>query len=100
MMGDGALVEFASAVDAVECALAIQAAMIAYNTHREGRTPVELRMGVNLGDIVIEGDDIFGDGVNVAARLEALAEPGGISPSTKFFSSKKFVWAPPHKIFR
>jgi adenylate cyclase len=78
MMGDGALVEFASAVDAVECALAIQSAMVAHNAVREGLTPVELRMGVNLGDIVIEGDDIVGDGVNVAARLEAQAPRTGI----------------------
>lgn len=76
--GDGLLVEFASVVDATECAVAIQRAM----AEREAEVPEErrirYRVGVNLGDIVIDGDDIFGDGVNVAARLEGLAEPGGI----------------------
>ena len=69
MMGDGALVEFASAVNAVDCALVIQRAVTG---------PVRLRIGVNLGDIVIEGEDIFGDGVNVASRLEGQAAPGGV----------------------
>jgi adenylate cyclase len=78
MMGDGALVEFASAVDAVDCALAIQLGMAAFNASHEDRSPVELRIGLNLGDIVIEKDDIFGDGVNVAARLEAQAPKSGI----------------------
>ena len=78
MMGDGALVEFASAVDAVECAVAIQQAMTAYNSERQGLPPVEFRIGVNLGDIIIDGDDILGDGVNVAARLEGQAPKGGI----------------------
>jgi adenylate cyclase len=78
MMGDGALVEFASAVDAVECAVAIQEAMANYNNARPGIEPIEFRIGVNLGDIVIDGDDIFGDGVNVAARLEGQAQKGGV----------------------
>lgn len=78
MMGDGALVEFASAVDAVECAVSVQTAMAAFNAERPGQEPVIFRIGVNLGDIVIEGDDILGDGVNVAARLEPLAPRGGI----------------------
>src|SRR6187399_1464542 len=65
MMGDGALVEFGSVVDAVECALAVQRAMAERNLSTG--LPVNLRIGINLGDIVIEGDDIFGDGVNVAA---------------------------------
>jgi adenylate cyclase len=76
MMGDGALVEFASAVDAVEAAVAIQSAMAARDG--AGGPVIAFRIGVNLGDIVIEGDDIFGDGVNVAARLEAQAPTGGI----------------------
>ena len=76
MMGDGALVEFGSVVDAVECAVAIQRAMGERNAAAE--RPVEFRIGINLGDIVIEGDDIFGDGVNVAARLEGQAPQGGI----------------------
>lgn len=78
MMGDGALVEFASAVDAVECALAIQVAMADHNAARPDREPIEFRIGVNLGDIVVDGDDIFGDGVNVAARLESQAPRSGI----------------------
>ncbi len=78
MLGDGALVEFASAVDAVECAIAIQRAMGSYNRKRSRREPIEFRIGVNLGDIVIDGDDIFGDGVNVAARLEGQAPKCGI----------------------
>ena len=75
LMGDGVLVEFPSVVDAVECALAIQTALAA----EAGK--IRLRIGINLGDIIIDGDDIYGDGVNVAARLEALAEPGGIAVS-------------------
>ena len=75
LIGDGALVEFPSVVDAVECALSIQTALAA----SDGK--IKLRIGINLGDVVIDGDDIYGDGVNVAARLEALAEPGGISIS-------------------
>ncbi len=75
LMGDGALVEFASVVDAVNCAMAIQIAAVA----REG---LALRIGVNLGDIILQGDDIYGDGVNIAARLEPLAEPGGIAVSS------------------
>ena len=78
MMGDGALVEFASAVDAVECAVAIQQAMVEHNAGRADAAPIELRIGVNLGDVVIDGDDIFGDGVNVAARLESQASRSGI----------------------
>jgi len=79
MMGDGALVEFGSVIDAVECAVAIQRAMGERNLGEE--RPVEFRIGINLGDIVIEGDDIFGDGVNVAARLEGQAPLGGILAS-------------------
>ena len=78
LMGDGALVEFASVVDAVACAVAIQTGMAErYGTIERDRQIV-FRIGVNLGDVIIEGDDIYGNGVNVAARLEALAEPGGI----------------------
>jgi adenylate cyclase len=75
LIGDGALVEFASVVDAVNCALAIQKAIAADASDTRKLT---LRIGVNLGDVIIDGDDIYGDGVNVAARLEPLAEPGGI----------------------
>jgi adenylate cyclase len=75
LIGDGTLVEFASVVDAVNCALAIQ--RILANEATAGPN-ITLRIGVNLGDVIIDGDDIYGDGVNVAARLEPLAEPGGI----------------------
>ncbi len=78
MLGDGALVEFASAVNAVECAVAIQNAMIERNAAASGQKPIEFRIGINLGDILTEGDDIFGDGVNIASRLEGKAPPGGI----------------------
>ncbi len=78
LIGDGTLVEFSSVVDAVKCALAIQRAIKAeIQAHPNGRN-ITLRIGVNLGDVIIDGDDIYGDGVNVAARLEPLAEPGGV----------------------
>ena len=70
--------EFASVVDAVRCAVEVQREMAARNTGVPAETRIEFRVGINLGDIIIDGDDIFGDGVNVAARLETLAEPGGI----------------------
>lgn len=78
MMGDGALVEFASAVDAVECAVAVQNGMANKIRSQPVLKAVEFRIGVNLGDVVIEGDDIFGDGVNVAVRLEGQAPKGGV----------------------
>ena len=74
--GDGLLVEFASVVDAMRCATGWQAAMADHPQSATSR--IDFRIGVNLGDIIIDGDDIFGDGVNIAARLETLAEPGGI----------------------
>jgi class 3 adenylate cyclase/TolB-like protein/Tfp pilus assembly protein PilF len=76
--GDGLLVEFASVVDAVGCAVAIQRAMLAFNAGIHTDRQIVLRIGINVGDIIIDGDDVFGDGVNVAARLEALCEPGGV----------------------
>jgi len=79
LMGDGALVEFASAVDAVTCAIEIQRQL--RENDGGGADPIRFRIGINVGDIIIEGDDILGDGVNVAARIEGLAEPGGISIS-------------------
>jgi adenylate cyclase len=78
LMGDGALVEFASVVDAVECAAVLQAGVAARQAELPEHQRIAFRIGINLGDVIIEGDDIHGDGVNVAARLEALAEPGGI----------------------
>src|SRR5215216_187998 len=80
--GDGVLVEFSSVVDAVRCAVDIQREMALRNAGApDDPKRIELRIGINLGDIMIDGRDIFGDGVNVAARLEALAEPGGICVS-------------------
>ena len=76
--GDGMLVEFASVVDAIGCAVAIQRAMIGRNAEVPEDRRIVFRMGINVGDIIIDGDDIFGDGVNVAARLETLCEPGGL----------------------
>ena len=79
LMGDGALVEFASVVDAVQCAAAIQRALA--GGYANDPRCIQLRIGVNLGDVIVEGDDLYGDGVNIAARLEATAEPGGICVS-------------------
>ena len=76
--GDGLLVEFASVADAVQCAVEIQKGMAERNVDEPNDRRMEFRIGVNLGDVIIEGDDIHGDGVNVAARLEGVAEPGGI----------------------
>ncbi len=77
LMGDGALVEFPSIVNAVDCAVAVQRAL----AERASGEQIELRIGINLGDIIIEGSDIYGDGVNVAARIQEVAEPGGIALS-------------------
>jgi adenylate cyclase len=79
--GDGLLVEFASAVDAVECAVDIQRRMARRNVDVAAERSVQFRIGINLGDVIVEEGDIFGDGVNVAARLEGLATPGGICVS-------------------
>jgi adenylate cyclase len=76
--GDGMLVEFPSVVDAVRCAAEIQRGMTERNADIPGDKRISFRIGVNLGDVIVEAEDIFGDGVNIAARLEALAEPGGI----------------------
>ena len=76
--GDGMLAEFPSVVDAVRCAAKVQRGMIDCEPEATDERRIRFRIGVNLGDIIAEGGDIFGDGVNVAARLEALAEPGGI----------------------
>ena len=81
LMGDGLLAEFASVVDAVRCAVDIQEAMSERNADLPEGQRIHLRIGINLGDIIVEGDDIYGDGVNVAARMEGLAEPGGICMS-------------------
>jgi adenylate cyclase len=79
--GDGFLAEFASVVDAVRCAVEVQRGMAERNAVTSPEERIEFRVGINLGDVIAEGGDIFGDGVNIAARLEALAEPGGICVS-------------------
>ncbi len=78
LMGDGALMEFASVVEALAFAVEIQLAMRARNAEVPEDRQIVFRIGINIGDIIVEEDDIYGDGVNVAARLEGLAEPGGI----------------------
>jgi adenylate cyclase len=83
--GDGVLLEFPSVVDAVECAVAVQAVMVQRNVAIPEDRRMLLRIGINLGDILIEGDDILGDGVNVAARLESIAEPGGVCISSSAY---------------
>jgi adenylate cyclase len=79
--GDGLLAEFPSAVDALRCAVEVQRGMIAGSVDAPSTKKIEFRMGINVGDIMLDEGDIFGDGVNVAARLESLAEPGGICVS-------------------
>jgi adenylate cyclase len=81
--GDGLLVEFSSVVDALRCATEVQAGMVQRNATVPADKRIEFRIGINVGDIVVEDGDIFGDGVNVAARLEGLAEPGGICVSAR-----------------
>jgi adenylate cyclase len=76
--GDGLLVEFHSVVDAVQCAAELQQRMAQRNADVSAARAIQFRIGINLGDVIVEADDIFGDGVNVAARLEGLAEPGAI----------------------
>ena len=83
--GDGLLLEFSSVVDAVECAVAVQTVMAQRNEGVPQDRRMVFRIGINLGDILIEGDDILGDGVNVAARLEGIAEPGGICISASAY---------------
>jgi adenylate cyclase len=84
-LGDGAIVEFASAVHAVQCAVEMQGSIEAANADRSDDRCLVVRMGINLGDVVVEDGDLFGDGVNVAARIEALAEPGGVHVAQAVF---------------
>jgi len=79
--GDSILADFASAVDAVECAVAVQEAVGKENADRPAGDQMRFRIGVHVGDIIVQGENLFGDAVNIAARLEALAEPGGICVS-------------------
>src|SRR5262245_54414123 len=78
LTGDGALIEFASAVDALSAAIEVQQAMAEANSDQPADTALVFRMGLHLGDLIVDGDDLYGDGVNIAARLEAEAPPGGI----------------------
>src|SRR6202166_1371132 len=87
--GDGALVEFASAVDAVRCALEIQRAMAGRNADVPDNRRIEFRIGINVGDVIIDEGDIYGDGVNIAARVEALASPGAICLSENAYQQIK-----------
>ena len=80
-MGDGVLLEFPSVVSAVECAVTIQNMMVERNVDMPEPRRIVYRIGVHLGDVLIDGDDILGDGVNIAARLESICEPGGVSIS-------------------
>src|SRR5262244_2490541 len=81
LMGDGLLAEFPSVVGAIECAIAVQRGMAERNHGVPPDQRIDLRMGLNLGDVIVEGDDRHGDDVNIAARLEAMAEPGAICVS-------------------
>ena len=85
LMGDGILAEFTSVVEAVECAADIQRGMAERNSAAAPSGRMEFRIGVHLGDVIVENGDIYGDGVNIAARLEGIAEPGGIRLSRQAF---------------
>ncbi len=85
LTGDGTLMEFASVVDAVNFAVEVQQAMMERNASVPEDLQIRYRVGVNLGEIIVDGEDIYGDGVNIAARLEGLAEPGGICISGKVY---------------
>ena len=76
--GDGLLVEFASVVDAVRCAAEVQRGMLDREPDLPDKQRIRFRIGINLGDVIVEGDDLYGDGVNIAARIEALADAGGV----------------------
>ena len=89
LMGDGALVEFASVVDAVECGIVLQESFAEWNSGASEAAAIRIRIGINLGDVIIEQGDVYGDGVNVAARLESIAEPGRIYVSGTVFDQVK-----------
>jgi adenylate cyclase len=89
LMGDGALMEFASAVDAVAFAVEMQCAMAVRNAGIAEDKQIRYRVGINIGDVIVEDDDIYGDGVNVTARLESIAEPGGILAARNVYNQVK-----------
>jgi adenylate cyclase len=84
--GDGMLVEFASVVDAVRCGVEVQQALFERNTGIRADNRIEFRIGINLGDVIVEDDDLYGDGVNIAARIESLADPGGVFVSNSLLA--------------
>jgi adenylate cyclase len=88
-MGDGILAEFPSAVEAVLCAIEIQCAIDKLNVDVSEAQRITYRIGINVGDIIVDGDDIYGEGVNIAARMETIAEPGGICISGQVFDQVK-----------
>ena len=83
LMGDGLLAEFSSVVDAVECAVSLQRGLAERNAAVSGDPRIDVRIGINLGEVIVDGDDRYGEGVNIAARLQQLADPGGICVSGK-----------------
>jgi len=89
LMGDGILVEFPSVVEAVQCAVQIQTGLATRNANVPEEMRMEWRVGINVGDVIVEGDDLYGDGINIASRLEGLAEPGGICISREVFTQVK-----------
>lgn len=89
LMGDGSLVEFASVVDALRFAVDFQHAMLASQSDAEEANRIRFRIGINIGDVIVEGDDIYGDGVNIAARIEGLADPNGVCVSRSVFELMK-----------
>jgi adenylate cyclase len=88
VIGDGILAEFPSVVDAVRCAVDIQGAML-NRTFGPAEKGITFRMGINIGDVIADGEDLYGDGVNIAARLETLSQPGGLSISGPVFDQIK-----------
>ena len=94
LMGDGLLIEFTSVVDAVRCAAEVQRGMAERNADEAADRRIVLRVGINLGDVIVEGEDIHGDGVNVAARMQEIADPGEISVSGVVYDSVRDKLAP------
>jgi class 3 adenylate cyclase len=96
--GDGILIEFPSAVEAVRCAVTVQRAMAETGGTLSADRRIAFRVGVHQGDVVVEDNDLFGDGVNVAARLETLSEPGGICVSSRVYEDTVAAWTFPSRI--
>ena len=92
LMGDGLLAEFGSVVDAVECAAVLQREMAKRNADVPEDRRIQVRIGINLGDVIVEGDDLYSDGVNIAARIEALADAGGCSSPIQFTTRDRLAF--------